>query len=120
VALFWLKYRHREGRFAGAVVIEATALIIAQMQAAVFGLDEGLDFVSGHELDRESVSQIPQSMIGPLLDDRDLLRLQRLLLSKQPPAPSLKERPSRQPGRRHSRRLAPFGRRPMTTRKESK
>jgi hypothetical protein len=50
---------------------------------------------------------------------RDLLRLQRLLLSKKPPAPSVKERPSRKPRGQHSRSLAPFMRRPTTTRKES-
>src|SRR5258708_35270910 len=37
VWFFWLNYRYPEGQFAGAVVIEATALIIARMQAAVSG-----------------------------------------------------------------------------------
>ncbi len=90
MSLFWLKYRHRDGRFAGAAVIEATALIIARMQAAVFGLDEGFDFAGGHEIDDASARQIPESMIDRLLDHRDLLRLHRLFFTKKPPAPSVK------------------------------
>ncbi len=95
MSLFWLKYRHRDGRFAGAAVIEATALIIARMQAAVFGLDEGFDFAGGHEIDDASARQIPESMIDRLLDHRDLLRLHRLFFTKKPPAPSVKIQPRR-------------------------
>ncbi len=74
---------------------EATALIIARMQAAVFGLDDGLDFAGGHEIDDASAQQIPESMIDRLLDYPDLRRLHRLLLSRKPPAPSVKARPRR-------------------------
>ncbi len=95
MSLFWLKYRHRDGQFAGAVVTEATALIIARMQAAVFGLDEGLNFVSGDKLDAASARQIPESMIDRLLDHRDLRRLHRLLLTEKPSAPSVNVRPRR-------------------------
>lgn len=98
MSLFWLKYRHRDGRFAGAVVTEATALMIARMQAAVFGLDDGLDFAGGDKIDDASACRIPESMIDRLLVHRDLSRLHWLLLTKMPPAPSVKVRPSR---RRH-------------------
>src|SRR5215475_3792667 len=90
-----MKYRHRDGRFAGAVVTEATALIIARMQAAVFGLDDGLDFADGDKIDDASAYRIPESMIDRLLDQCDISRLHRLLLTKIPPAPSVKVRPRR-------------------------
>jgi len=62
------------------------------MAAAVYGLNDGLVFASGHELDPESARQVPEDMIGRLLDDRDLQKLQRMLLIKKPPAPSLRRR----------------------------
>jgi hypothetical protein len=76
-------------------VTEATALIIARMQAAVFGLDEGLDFAGGDKIDDASAYQIPDRMIDRLLDHRDLSRLRWLLLTKTPPAPSGKIGPRR-------------------------
>ena len=107
--LFWLNYRHSKGRFAGAAVIEASTLISARMAAAVYGLNDGLDLVSGHELDAETARQVPEGMIGRLLDDRDLRRLQHVLMPKKPPAPSIKVRPGRKPRRTDD---AETGRRP--------
>jgi hypothetical protein len=92
VSFFWLNYRYPDGRFAGAAVIEATALVSARMLAAVFGLDEGLNFAGGRVIDDASANQIPESMIDRLLDHRDLRRLQRLLLTENPPEPSVKGR----------------------------
>lgn len=40
VPLFWLNYRHPDGRFAVVAVAEAAALIQARMQAAVHDLDQ--------------------------------------------------------------------------------
>jgi hypothetical protein len=76
-------------------VTEATALIIARMQATVFGLDGGLDFAGGDKIDAASACRIPESMIDRLLDHRDLGRLHCLLLTEMPPAPSVKVRPRR-------------------------
>jgi hypothetical protein len=90
VPLFWLNYRHPDGRFAGATVIEASTLISARMAAAVYGLDDGLDLVSGHELDAETARQVPEGMIGRLLDDKALRKLQRTITPKKPPAPSVR------------------------------
>jgi hypothetical protein len=45
-----------------------------------------LEFVSGHQLDPVSAAQIPESMMGRILDNDDLRRLQRMLI-KKPPAP---------------------------------
>ena len=55
VSLFWLNYRHSDGRFAG--------------------VDDGLEFVSGHQLDQASTKQIPREMIDRMLGDSNLQRL---------------------------------------------
>jgi len=78
------------------------ALIIARMQAAVFGLDDGLYFASGHEIDAGSAQRIPESMIGRLLDEGDLRKLHRMLMQKRPSAPSVKVRPVREPRRQRT------------------
>lgn len=84
VSFFWLNYRDRNG-FAAAAVIESSALIVARMQATVFGFDDGLEFVSGYKIDAASLEQIPASMIDRLLDQDDLRRLDRMRLRKWPP-----------------------------------
>jgi hypothetical protein len=93
-----MNYRYRDGQFAGAVVIEATALIVARLQAEALGLDWGLDFAGGHDIDDASAHRIPDNMIGRWLDYADLRRL-RLLLTKKPPAPPVKVWPGRKPQR---------------------
>jgi hypothetical protein len=81
VWLFWLTYRHPDGRAAGVVVIESrSGLLHARLKAALAGADRDLEFVSGHKLDSESAGQIPANMIG------------QLLLKKKPPARSLRRR----------------------------
>ena len=88
--LFWLNYCHPRGRFAGAVVIESSSLISARMAAAVYGLNDRLEFESGQELDHESALKVPTDMLARLLDDRELRKLCRMLLGpKKHPAPSL-------------------------------
>jgi hypothetical protein len=54
--------------------------------------DSGLEFLSGHQLDRESAGQVPANMIGRLLDDGDLRKLHQMLIKKKPPAPSVRRR----------------------------
>jgi hypothetical protein len=77
------------------VVIESGDLIHARVKAALAGLDDGLNFASGHMLDQASARQVPEAMIGRLLDDGDLRRLQRMLTKKKPPAPSVRRRAAR-------------------------
>src|SRR6266446_3993230 len=90
VPLFWLNYRHPRGRFAGAVVIESSTLVSARMAAALYGLNDRLEFASGDELDQETALKVPTDMLGRLLDDGELRKLSRLLLGpKKPPALSL-------------------------------
>ena len=90
VPLFWLNYRHPHGGFAGAVVIESSALISARMAADVYGLNDRLEFASGHKLDQESALKVPTDMLDHLLDDGELRKLSRILLGPTtPPAPSL-------------------------------
>jgi hypothetical protein len=90
VSLYWLNYRHPDGRHAGVAVIEAGGLIHARMKAALAALDDGLQFASAQELGDDSALQIPGTMIGRLLDHGDLRRLQRMLLKKKSPAPSVR------------------------------
>ena len=92
MSLYWLNYRSPDGRFAGVVVLEANALTYARMKAAVFGLDQGLDFVGGHELDEGSTRQMPEDMIGRLLDAGDLRRLRQAIAPNKPAALSIKRR----------------------------
>jgi hypothetical protein len=88
--LFWLTYRHSDGRAVGVVVIESHGLLHARLKAALAGADRGLEFVSAHQLDLESAGQIPANMIGRFLDDGDLQKLHRILIKKRPPAPSVR------------------------------
>src|ERR1700747_2784982 len=88
--LFWLTYHHPDG--AGVVVIESRGLLHARLKASLSGADRGLEFVSGHQLDPISAAQVPANMIGRFLDDGDLRKLQRMLLKKKPPAPSVRRR----------------------------
>jgi hypothetical protein len=77
------------------VVLESSALIQARMKAAVSRLDEGLDFTGGQELDEASATQIPKEMIGRLLDDGDLRRLQRAVMPRKLPQRSRHQDPPR-------------------------
>jgi hypothetical protein len=65
-----------------AVVIQSTGLLHARIKAALAGADQGLEFVSGHQLDQESASHIPVNTIGRFLNAGDLRKLQRMLSRK--------------------------------------
>jgi hypothetical protein len=88
--LFWLTYRHPDGRAPGAVVIESRGLLHARFMASLSGADRGLEFASGQQLDSDSAGQIPANMIGRFLDDDDLRKLHRMLIKKKPPALSVR------------------------------
>lgn len=72
--------------------MEAPFILQARVKAALANLDIGLEFASGHELDGVSIHQIPENMLGRLLDDGNLRKLQRMLITKKPPAPSVRRR----------------------------
>jgi hypothetical protein len=75
VPLFWLTYRHPDGRAAGVVVTKSHGLLHTRLKAALVSADRDLEFVSGHKLDLDSPWQIPENMMGRLLDDGDLRKL---------------------------------------------
>jgi hypothetical protein len=52
VPLFWLTYRHPDGRAAGVVVVDSPDLLQARFKAAVHGFDRGLDSSQGTSLIR--------------------------------------------------------------------
>jgi hypothetical protein len=54
VPLFWLNYRHPDGRAAGVVVVESGDLLHARLKAALAGADRELEFVSGTSLIRKA------------------------------------------------------------------
>ena len=95
MSLFWLNYRHPDGRAAGVVVMEAQALTAARMKAAGAGLDHGFDFADGHQLDEISALLIPENMIGRLLGERGATTTKKLS------AASVRRRP---PAKRSARR----------------
>jgi hypothetical protein len=45
--LFWLTYRHPDGRAARVVMIESRGLLHARLVASLAGVDRDLEFVSG-------------------------------------------------------------------------
>ena len=82
--MFPARNRIISGMSRAVVIVEAQALVAARMKAALAGLDRELEFDSGLELDETSSRQMPKEMIGWLLDDRDLRRLQRSISPKKP------------------------------------
>ena len=65
--LWWLTYR-RDGKLSGVVIIEAHALIDARMQASLKGLEDGVAFAEGHQLDdAASKAMVPAKAIGRML-----------------------------------------------------
>jgi hypothetical protein len=94
--LFWLTYRHSDGRAAGVVVIESRSGILhARLKASLAGADRGVEFASGQQLDPVSAEQIPENMIGRFLDDGDLRELNQMLIKKKPPVPAVRRRTAR-------------------------
>ena len=87
-----MAYRNSDGPAAGVVVIESRGLLHARLKASLSGANRGLGFVSGHQLNPLSAELIPANMIGRFLDDSDLRKLQRMLIKKKPPAPSVRRR----------------------------
>jgi hypothetical protein len=55
--LFWLTYRHSDGRAAGVAVTESTGLLHARLKTALARADRELEFVSGHQLDKKSAGE---------------------------------------------------------------
>jgi hypothetical protein len=74
------------------IVIESSGLLHARLKAALAGADRDLEFVSGHKLDQDSTRQIPENMMGRLLDDGDLRKLHQMLTKKKPPVPLVRRR----------------------------
>jgi hypothetical protein len=65
--LWWLTYR-RDGKLAGVVIVEGRALIDARMQASLKGLEDGVAFAEGHQLDdAASKAMVPAKAIGRML-----------------------------------------------------
>jgi hypothetical protein len=72
------------------VVVESHGLLHARLKNCA-GADRDVEFVSWRTLDQDGARLILGSMMGRLLDDGDLRKLQRMLI-KKPPAPSVRRR----------------------------
>jgi hypothetical protein len=95
-------------KLAGVVVLDAPDLPQARFKAAACGKDCGLEFASGDHIHPLSAEQIPANMMGRLLNHGDLrklrklwrfqrilMKLQAMLLKKNPPAPSVRRQERR-------------------------
>jgi hypothetical protein len=72
MSLFWLVF-NEEGDIA-VVIIPASALVYARLDAAKKELDEGT-FVEAHQLDDKLLERIPKAMIGRRLNQDEAKRL---------------------------------------------
>jgi hypothetical protein len=80
---WWLTYR-RDGRLSGVVIIEAHALIDARMQASLKGLEDGVAFAEGHQLDDDaSKARVPAKAIGRMLSIMEAKGLLKQLEGKR-------------------------------------
>ena len=77
--LFWLRYRHRDGRFAGVVVLDSSLSIFARIKAAWSGAVQGLDFIGAHQISEATARQISADIIGRLVCGDDLRNLREAI-----------------------------------------
>ena len=64
---FYLNCENADRR--AVAIVQAWSLIESRMRAALAGIDIGLEFVSGNELDEASSQQIRADMIGRWIPD---------------------------------------------------
>jgi hypothetical protein len=92
VSRFWLTYRDLAGRLTGVVIFDAPSLLLAGLQVGADGLDEGMRFSEGHELDGDSSALVPPDMIGRMLSREETASLIRRIeqgMPKKSTAPSV-------------------------------
>jgi hypothetical protein len=79
-------------RAAGVVVIESAGLLHARLISGLRRLVPIAVLNSSQGTSSTTDAQIPENMMGRLLDDGDLRKLQRMLIEKKPPVPSVRRR----------------------------
>ena len=72
MSLCWLVF-DLDGDIA-VVILPASALVYARLDAAKMGLDEGT-FVEGHQLDDKLSRRVPKNMIGRRLSQDEATKL---------------------------------------------
>lgn len=70
--LYWLVYSTDDD--IAVVVLPASALVYARLEAAKLGLDEGT-FIEGHQLDAKLSMRVPKKMIGRRLTQDEATKL---------------------------------------------
>jgi hypothetical protein len=93
-----LTYCRPSGRLLGVVIQDSSCIVQARLRAAVAGVDQGVEFCEGHELDQATAAPVPATAIGRMLGPDEAGKLIRRLergIPKRPPAPSVKRRAAR-------------------------
>ena len=93
VSRFWLTYRDLAGRLTGVVILESPSLLLAGLQVMSEGLDQGMSFREGHELDGDAASLIAPDLMGRMLSREETAQLIRRLehvIPKRPAAASVR------------------------------
>jgi hypothetical protein len=74
--MWWLTYR----KFSEPqiVILKASSLIQARMIVSMAGLDEGMTFQEGHELDPARAKRVPKECLAKMLGRRQAESLLRI------------------------------------------
>jgi hypothetical protein len=93
VSRFWLTYRDLAGRLTGVVILDSPRLLLAGLQVMSEGLDRGMTFREGHELDGDAASLIAPDLMGRMLSREETAQLIHRLeqvIPKRPAAASVR------------------------------
>ena len=93
VSRFWLTYRDLAGRLTGVVILDSPSLLVAGLQVMSEGLDRGMTFREGHELDGDAAPLIAPDLMGRMLSREETAQLIRRLeqvIPKKPAAASVR------------------------------
>jgi len=93
VSRFWLSYCDLAGRPLGVVILDSPSLPLARLQATAENLAQDAIFCGGHELEGDSATFVPPSVIGRMLSLEEAGKIIRRLerwLPKRAAAASVK------------------------------
>jgi hypothetical protein len=74
MGLYWLTYKCN-GRLTGVTILSADSLMAARMRASANGISKGAMFEQGHLLDAQIATQLPQNVLGRMLERREAVEL---------------------------------------------
>jgi hypothetical protein len=74
MSLYWLTYK-RNDRLAGVAILSADSLMAARMRASADGIGKDAMFEQGHMLEAQIAKQLPQNLVGRMLEPREAVEL---------------------------------------------